>query len=141
MATTTTFLLVEDDPNDVFVVEREFKRVPHLRLYHVGDLNENDLIKVTLTCPLKSALQGLYEGCRFPASSTRRVVGVATGSRRGFQSRLVQGAILRPECFGRLAHPEPVTRQGLADLDQIVKIHRLDQKRIGPQLIGQVYIM
>ncbi len=37
MTTTTTFLLVEDNPNDVFLVEREFKRAPHLRLVHVGD--------------------------------------------------------------------------------------------------------
>ena len=40
MAGKTTFLLVEDDPNDVFFVEREFKRAPHLRLLHVGDGRE-----------------------------------------------------------------------------------------------------
>jgi CheY-like chemotaxis protein len=37
MGTTTTFLLVEDDPDDVFMVEREFKRAPHLQLRHVSD--------------------------------------------------------------------------------------------------------
>jgi CheY-like chemotaxis protein len=38
MTDTTTFLLVEDDPNDVFFVEREFERTSrHLRLLHVGD--------------------------------------------------------------------------------------------------------
>jgi CheY-like chemotaxis protein len=31
---------VEDDPNDVFLVEHEFKRAPHLRLVHVGDGRE-----------------------------------------------------------------------------------------------------
>jgi CheY-like chemotaxis protein len=40
MGTTRTFLLVEDDPNDVFMVEREFKRAPHLRLTHVPDATE-----------------------------------------------------------------------------------------------------
>ena len=32
-----TFLLVEDDPNDVYLVELEFKKSPHLDLRHVQD--------------------------------------------------------------------------------------------------------
>ena len=32
----TTFLLVEDDRNDAWMVEREFRKAPHLRLLHVG---------------------------------------------------------------------------------------------------------
>ena len=31
------FLLVEDDPNDAWMVEREFKKAPHLRIRHVPD--------------------------------------------------------------------------------------------------------
>src|SRR5213592_4603089 len=34
------FLLVEDDPNDVFFVEREFAKAPHLLLRHVPDAKE-----------------------------------------------------------------------------------------------------
>jgi len=38
METTHTFLLVEDEPNDAFFVERAFKRCPkHLQLRHVRD--------------------------------------------------------------------------------------------------------
>jgi CheY-like chemotaxis protein len=36
----TEFLLVEDDPNDAFMVEREFHRAPHLSLHHVSDGRE-----------------------------------------------------------------------------------------------------
>src|SRR5579863_5031498 len=37
-----TFLLIEDDPDDVFFVERAFKEAPsHLRLCHVGDARES----------------------------------------------------------------------------------------------------
>lgn len=35
---TTTFLLLEDDPNDVFFVEHEFKSAPaHIKLHSVRD--------------------------------------------------------------------------------------------------------
>src|SRR5690348_11940255 len=35
---TTTFLLVEDDPDDAFFVEREFKKAPaNIRVRHVRD--------------------------------------------------------------------------------------------------------
>src|SRR5689334_9239097 len=38
MPETTTFLLVEDDPNDVLMVEMEFQRVnPRIRLVTVSD--------------------------------------------------------------------------------------------------------
>ena len=38
MPDITTFLLVEDDPNDVFLVELEFKNAPgHIRLRTVND--------------------------------------------------------------------------------------------------------
>jgi DNA-binding response OmpR family regulator len=33
-------MLVEDDPNDAFMVEREFKRAAHLRLVHLLDAME-----------------------------------------------------------------------------------------------------
>jgi len=33
----TVFLLVEDDPHDAFMVEREFGHAPHLILRHVAD--------------------------------------------------------------------------------------------------------
>jgi len=34
----TTFLLIEDDPDDAFFVEREFKKAPaHLRVRHVAN--------------------------------------------------------------------------------------------------------
>jgi hypothetical protein len=36
-----TFLLVEDDPNDVVMLEMEFRRVPaHIRMMAVGDGKE-----------------------------------------------------------------------------------------------------
>src|ERR1051325_1101791 len=38
MATTTTFLLVEDDPDSVALMERAFQKAPaHIRVRHVGD--------------------------------------------------------------------------------------------------------
>jgi len=38
MSQTTTFLLIEDDLNDVCFVERAFKEAPpHLRVRHVSD--------------------------------------------------------------------------------------------------------
>jgi len=41
MTKITTFLLVEDDPNDAFFVEHEFKEAPaEIRLHHVWDGRE-----------------------------------------------------------------------------------------------------
>jgi len=40
MVARTTFLLVEDDANDVFMVEHEFNQFPHLNLRHVSDGQE-----------------------------------------------------------------------------------------------------
>jgi CheY-like chemotaxis protein len=40
MNTKTTFLLVEDDKNDVFFVERQLDNVPHAEVQHVWDGRE-----------------------------------------------------------------------------------------------------
>ena len=41
MTDTVTFLLVEDDPNDVYMLETEFRKVPaHIRMVAVSDGKE-----------------------------------------------------------------------------------------------------
>ena len=47
----------------------------------------------------------------------------------------------RPTDFWSLAQPEPITPQGLTDLDKALEIDRFNQKRIRPELVGQVHVL
>src|SRR6266850_3621165 len=56
---------------------------------------------------------------------------------------LLQSALLRSfrtKCFGNFAQPEPIAFDCLADLNEVIEVHRFDEERIRSELIRAIHV-